>query len=59
MTAIVPSSGPVTGAARSLLSGAQAGLGLAAFACQSWLAASTGYLLALLAAGARYTDSDA
>ncbi len=32
------------------------GLGLAASACQSWLAASTGYLLALLAAGARYTD---
>jgi len=31
-------------------------LGPAALACQSWLAASTGYLLALLAAGARYRD---
>jgi 1,2-diacylglycerol 3-beta-glucosyltransferase len=57
MTAIVPSSDAVTGPARSLLSRVVGpGLGLAALAFQSWLAASTGYLLALLAAGARYTD---
>ena len=57
MTAIVPSSGPVTGAARSLLARVLgSAVGLAVFACQSWLAASTGYLLALLAAGARYRD---
>jgi 1,2-diacylglycerol 3-beta-glucosyltransferase len=33
------------------------GVGLGALACQSWLAASTGYLLLLLAAGARHSDS--
>jgi 1,2-diacylglycerol 3-beta-glucosyltransferase len=35
----------------------RSGLGLAVIACQSWLAASTGYLLALLAAGVPYSDS--
>jgi 1,2-diacylglycerol 3-beta-glucosyltransferase len=34
------------------------GCGLVALALQSWLAASTGYLLALLAAGARYRDPE-
>jgi hypothetical protein len=32
-------------------------VGVAVFGCQSWLAATSGYLLALLAAGARYSDS--
>ena len=57
MTAIVPSSGPVTGADPSPLARVlRSAVGLAILACQSWLAASTGYLLALLAAGARYSD---
>jgi cellulose synthase/poly-beta-1,6-N-acetylglucosamine synthase-like glycosyltransferase len=61
MAAIVPSSALVPGPARHparTLTGRvlRPGLGLAALACQSWLAASVGYLLALLAAGARYRD---
>jgi 1,2-diacylglycerol 3-beta-glucosyltransferase len=32
------------------------GIERAVFACQAWLAVSTGYLLVLLAAGARYAD---
>ena len=47
----------MTGADPSLLARVlRSAVGLAVSACQSWLAASTGYLLALLAAGARYRD---